>query len=396
MKKFFIIVISLVIVVIVGYGTAYVTSPVTSTALEEYDHKIGVLCNDAYIVRDETVYFSTSTGVVYNSASEGERVSRDTIISTVYSGNVNGSVLRDLHTIDDNIKRVKANSTTGVFAADETSLENEISSRMGKINSLAAENNIEQIHDYKNDINALRSGETVSKDVKLEDLQERRSSLEAQAASSKGNILSDRSGIFSSYVDGLESVLTAENVKSYSPEYIHSLAINNSHCPTGSNVAPGMPVCKIMNNHIWYILGITDSEHAAILRNNEDVKVEFFGLSGASASGTIEYVSEPYENGDCVFLVQIPSYIDSAFAYRTVNVKLIVEEFSGYKIPTEAIHTGSVMDEFYVYASKGAETLRCDCEVLFTDTTEGYSIIRSKEGAENRLANMDRLIVGER
>ena len=55
MKKFFITVISLVIVMIVGYSIAYIITPVSSIQLEEYEHEISIMCEQAYIVRDETV-----------------------------------------------------------------------------------------------------------------------------------------------------------------------------------------------------------------------------------------------------------------------------------------------------------------------------------------------------
>ena len=66
MKKFFTIVILLAVLVIAVYGIAYLVLPMHSMELEEYKHEVGITCEDAYIVRDESVYYSTVAGTVYN------------------------------------------------------------------------------------------------------------------------------------------------------------------------------------------------------------------------------------------------------------------------------------------------------------------------------------------
>ncbi|MDD6762773.1 MAG: HlyD family efflux transporter periplasmic adaptor subunit [Clostridiales bacterium] len=395
MKKFFIVVILLGVLLIAGYGISYFVSPVKSVVLEEYGHEIGITSENAYIVRDETVYYSGAAGTVYNSVAEGDRVSRDMLISTVYNGSVDSAALRGLSMMDDEIRRLSSD-TIGLTAADGATAENEISKRMESIPKLASSNDIEKVHEYKNDINSLRSGDELPEDSELEALQSRRAEYEAGLSSAKKDIISDRSGIFSTYIDGLETILTPESVKTYDAEYIRSLSAGRMHSETGSLVAVGDPVCKVMNNHIWYILGITDSEHAAILNSAENITARFTALSDASARGTVEYVSEPDANGECLYLIQIPSYIDSAFSYRNLDADIIVEEYDGFKVPTEAIRTGEMINDYYVYATKGSDTYKCKCDVLYTDTTDGFSIIQSSEDAEVKLTSMERLIVGER
>ncbi|MGM9936253.1 MAG: HlyD family efflux transporter periplasmic adaptor subunit [Candidatus Ornithomonoglobus sp.] len=395
MKKFFIVVILLGVLLIAGYGISYFVSPVKSIALEEYGHEVGITAEQAYIVRDESVYYAGAAGTVYDSVAEGDRVSRDMLISTVYNGSVDTAALRELRVMDDDISRISSDSI-GITASDDATAENEISKRMESIPGLASSNDIEKVHEYKNDINSLRSGGELTEGAELENLRNQRAEYEAGLSAEKNDIISDRSGIFSTYIDGLESILTPENVKTYDAEYIRSLSVGSSHYETGNLVAEGDPVCKVMNNHIWYILGITDSEHAAILNSAEYVTARFTKLSGASAKGTVEYVSEPDADGECLYLVQIPSYIDSAFSYRNLDVDIIVEEYDGFKVPTEAIRTGEMMNDYYVYATKGSDTYQCKCDVLYTDPTDGFSIIQSSEDADVKLTSMERLIVGER
>ena len=197
MKKFFMIVIAIAVLSIAGYGIAYLVSPVTSIELEEYVHEVGISCPDAFIVRNESVYYATSAGTVYDSTQEGDRVARDTVISTVYNGSVDTSVLRELQTIDNNISRLRrreAQST--LYSPDTASVESEIASRLNSIPDLADEDNVEQIHEYRDDINSLRAGEDISITAKIDELTAEKTSVENSISTGKSDILSDRAGIF--------------------------------------------------------------------------------------------------------------------------------------------------------------------------------------------------------
>lgn len=397
MKKFFIIVIAVAILAIAGYGIAYLVTPVNSVALEEYVHEVGISCPDAFISRSESVYYATSSGTVYDMTAEGDRVSRDTVISTVYNGNVDSSVLRELQTLDSKINRLRqreAQST--LYSQDTGSVESEVASRINSISELTESGDIEEIHEYKEDINSLRAGEDISLSGKIEELTNEKSTLESSIAGGKTDIVCDRSGIFSSYIDGLESVLSPDRIQEYNVSYIRSLSVQNIKHTSGTAVLTGDPICKVMNNHKWYVIGIGGEANASLCQEGTDVTVRFTNLSGSSAPGTITYVSAPDENGEFLFLVEVSTYLESPFSYRTIDTDIIFEEYSGYKIPSEAVRTGETLDSYYVYATVGSTTYRCDCEILYTDMEEGYSIIQSTEDAENKLASMERLVVGER
>ena len=397
MKKFFMIVIAIAVLSIAGYGIAYIVSPVNSIALEEYVHEVSVSCPDAFIIRNETVYYATSAGTVYDSTEEGDRVSRDTIISTIYNGNVDAGTLRELQTIDNSISRLRrTEAQSTLYSTDTASVESEVASRLNSVSDLAEDNDIEQIHEYKEDINNLRAGNDISIASKIEELKAEKASVESSISAGKTDIVCDRAGIFSSYTDGLESVLSPDRISEYDISYIRGLSAQSTRRQSGSSVAVGDPICKVMNNHMWYILGIAGRDDASLCTVDADVTVRFSNLSGSSVPGTITYVSEPDENGEYLFLVEVSTFLESAFSYRNIDTDIIFEEYSGYKVPSEAIRTGDTLDSYYVYATLGSETYRCDCDVLYTDTNEGYSIIQSKENAENKLGSMERLVVGER
>ena len=397
MKKFFIAVISLAILAIAGYGIAYLVIPVNSIELTEYTHAVGISCPDAYIVRDETVYYSTSNGVVYNIVSDGDRVANKSAICTTYNADVNDEIMKKLRTIDKKINKLKIQSPgSELYSTDSASVENEIATKLDKVIELAESNEIEEIHNIREDINNLRSDTSISAHTKIEILNAERASIELDIPASKTDTVADRAGIFSSYIDGLESVLSPDRIPDYDPSYIKSLNVQENAYLNGKTVATGDPICKVMDNHSWYVMGIIDNEHRLLLESNPNVTVNFPTLSVSSVKGTLSYLSECDENGDSVFLVKVKTYLESAFSFRNLDVQILFNEYSGYKVPTDAIRTGDNINEYYVYARKGSRQYKCDVEILYSDTKEGFSIIKSTEDADNNLGSMERLIVGER
>lgn len=397
MKKFFILVISLAIFAIAGYGIAYLAIPVTSIELNEYTHSIDLVCDDAYIVRDETVYYSASDGIVYNIVADGSRVSQNSQISTVYNGNVGYDALLKLRNIDKKIVNLKTQSSQGrLYNTDAASVENEIAQKMGEVITLAHKGSVEDIANIREDINNLRTGVAVSDEEKINALYIDRINIESTIPASKTDTIATRAGVFSSYVDGLESVLTPERISEYTPAYIRSLTTDTNNNNNKATVITGDPICKVMNNHNWYICGIADEEHRPLVEANPYATIRFPYLSGSSVKCELEYLSDPDENGESLFLYKIQTYLESAFSFRNIDAQIVFKEYSGYKVPTDAIHTGDSINSYYVYARKGSDSYRCDIEILFTDLTEGYSIIRSTDTADNNLSVMDRLIVGER
>lgn len=397
MKKFFIIVIAVTLCAIIGYGIAYFVSPVRTAGLEEFNYEIATKCDGAYIVREESVYYATSPGTVYNIADEGERVANNTAISAIYASNIDTSHLSELRTLDKRIKLLSGLSAgRETYETGEASVENEISSRMGSVIDASKSNSVETVRSYREDINAYRKGSDENAVSALSVLEAERGLLEAKISSGKRDILSNRSGIFSSYVDGLESVLAPERIADYNPQYIRSLTLNEINRDENAAVVVGDPVCKVMNNHEWYVLGVVNKDKTSLCTEGTPVTLRFPGTAASDTKGTITFVSPADENGESMFLVKIPTYVESAFSYRQLDAEIIFKSYSGYKVPTYAIRTDAGISKYYVNGMKGSESYKCDVEVVYTDTEQEYSIIRSVDTAENKLGSMDRVIVGEK
>ncbi len=392
MKKFCIIVFILAAAAIAGYSIKYIVTPVNTVdaAIVTEEKSIS---GKGVIVREEKLYNASSAGTVYNNETEGARVAKDSLISTIYSGSVSSDVLRELHNLDKKIEKEEKSENS--YSPADISVENEIASISSNVIKAAVKNDISSIIQYKRDINSLRAGESVIAEDRLKELNAERGNLELSIASSKTEIYADMSGIFTTYLDGLENVLNPALVENYSPSTLGELNLSGRENKSSSSVNAGDPVCKIMNNHVWYVLMSVPAEKVKDVEKNTPVSMRFKNMANEKINGKISYIGEADESGNALALVKFSTYFESAFSHREVDADLIFESYEGYKVPVSAIYTNE-NGGYSVVGEIGKTQYKCQCDILYTDTDEDFVIINSTEDAENKLSKMDRIVIGER
>jgi putative membrane fusion protein len=277
--------------------------------------------------------------------------------------------------------------------SDSGSIENDIMSRVTDIYDYAEQNDIQKIVKTREAINSLRRNGEYSSDAGIEELEERKEGIQDKIGFERKEIYTEISGVFSTYLDGLESVLSPDRISDYSPSYIKGLKpLESKETGTGT-VETGDPICKIMNNHVWYTLTVLNGDSANECKKGRDVKLRFKNMANAEVNGTIEYVSDKDSDGNVLVMVRCSTYLESVFSYRQADVEIIFDSYTGYKVPVNAIRTYD--NGYKVIAQAGSTNFDCDVDVLYTDKDEGFSIIESTEDATNKLLKAERIVVGD-
>lgn len=393
MKKFFIIVLGITIAAMVGYGINYAFSPVKTQKLE-YITQENAINTNGFIMRDEWVMYTRSAGTVYHSVSEGSRVSKDSNIGSLFYGDVSEDSIKELKVVDNKIKKAESDeSVHSLSDLDATNVESSIYRRENDIIDAAQDNDILSIARYKRDINSLRANNGLSAGT-LAELDAQKTQILETIGVLKEDIYAQISGVFTSYVDGYETSLVPSQAENYDVPYFESLSQSPKVRKISSRVDAGGEVCKIVNNHVWYVMMSIPSDMLEGRNTGDSVKLRFNNMADAVVKGSINSISEEY-GGRRVVTVKCPEYLESAFSYRLVDVDLIFESYNGYKIPVHAVRTEDSGKQ-KVIGINGNRQYDCYCDVLFTDTDGGYAIVDTAEGAENKLSQMSRIVVGER
>lgn len=394
MKKFFATVLCLAVAVLAAYGIKYIMTPVTSQKTEYITQENSINTN-GFIIRDEWVMYSRSAGTVYHSVSEGERISKDGKIGVLFYGDVSEDSVKELVVVDSKIKSARAEeSSYASLDQDETTVENSIYAQENAIIDVSRNNDIESIVKYKKNINSLRQNNGLSADKELESLNTQRTAILGNIGVAEEEITAQISGVFTTYVDGYEGQLVPSDIKNYDVRYFESLSQSPKVTKIENKVDAGGAVCKIVNNHMWYVMMNVPSEVMQDREKGDDVKLRFNNMADAVVGGSIYNISDE-QDGRVIVTVKCPTYLENAFSYRLVDVDLIFESYTGYKIPIQAIHTEEDGSQ-KVIGIRENKQLDCYCDVLFTNADSGYAIVESKEDAQNKLSQMERILTGER
>lgn len=396
MKKIFFGIFIAVVLFFSIWGIHYVASPINSTdaVLETVEYAI----NDkqAVIIREEEVYYSDIDGTLYNHASEGDRVAKDSPICTIFSGNISDDSLNELRTLDKKIRHRKSRlRESTIYGIDGIDTESKIAGIIKDIGPAGEDNDVVKISDYKEDLNNLRAGVEISDEDMLQSLIFEKEALETRISTNKSEISTEMSGVFTTYIDGLEEVLLPESMDGYTVEYIRSMTFSDPRKLTGKTVSADNAICKVVNNHIWYVAMVIPTDEADKHSEGESVSLRFNSIAGQLVKGTINRISEENENGSKLVIIKCPSYFEGAFSYRAADIDLIFESYTGYKVPVHAIRSDDDGKQ-YVLGMIGSNEYKCYCDILYTERDMEYIIVESVEGAQNKLSRMERIVLGER
>ena len=394
MKKSIYFILIVVILFCVFYGIRYVENPVeTQTAISEvYENKIDT---KGYIVRTEQVYNAPVSGTVYHYIKEGTRVGKGRVLSTVYTGDVSESTLQELNSINQKIAELENEGEATSYMAGGNNSEEDIENIKNNIISAKRNQKIEKIANYKAQINAIITGDSKSAGtVSLDELLAKKSSIEASLRSSKNDLYSQISGVFSKNVDSLEDVLTPKNILTYKLADYESLSDKAKEYKSTTN--PGQPVCKVVNNHEWYVMTTVKKEEAQELKIGKKVKMRFGYLPGVTANGKIEYMSQEDSKEDrIVVVIKFEEYREGVFSLRYSDMELILESYEGYRIPVSALRVTEDGKKGVLVKSVGSQIIK-PVNVVYSDIVRETVIITPVSGSKNLLREYDSIVIGEK
>ncbi len=394
MKKSVIAILVFVAMFCIFYGIRYIENPeqTMEASLEVYENKIDT---QGYIIRSEQVYNAPATGMVYHYIQEGTRVGKNRVLSTIYTGDVSEQTLSELNNINQKIADMESsiNSDTTYMSGGTNSEEN-IENIKNNIIKAKLGGNVSKIQNYKAQINSIVTGnaQTVESES-IDALYAKKASLEASLRNNKNDIYSQMSGVFSKNVDGLEAVLTPKNVVTYISEDYKN--IKETAQNERANLAAGEALCKVVNNHEWYVMMLLSSDVTKELKVNQKVSVRFDSLPGIEASGRVEYISSEASGAENnVIVIKFEEYKEGVFSIRYSEMELILESYEGFKIPISALRIQD--DERGVLVKSGATRIFKPCNVIYTDTERETVIVSPVRGGNTMLVTGDKILVGEK
>ena len=324
-----------------------------------------------YVIRDEKVIqMPDESKKMIQIKNEGERVSVGEEVFRYEATNEEelNSKIKDLN----NQIQTAMEGQVELPSSDIKALEKQIES---KINGIKDKNNLQDIKEYKSDINgyitkkAKIAGELSPSGAYINNLINERISLEKQLKNNSKYEKATIGGIVSYRVDGLESKLTPESFKEITKESLEGLNLT-----TGQIVTTSETMGKIINNFECYIAVVTNSNSAKNASVGDKVKLRIICKSNNSSN----YSTYKTEDKDTLLIFKITQSVEYLTSYRKISLDIIWWEENGLRVPNSSI----IFENGLSYVIRTKSGLLDKILVKVIKDNNNYSIITNYSTSE--------------
>lgn len=343
------------------------------------------------IVRDETIVytpFSVGSGVLDYTVSDGSRLSNKTVIANVYDSYDQIYYRYRIEQLKNDIALLESAQSRGTtdYAQPEF-LTAQIVESYKELLLNMAQGDLAQVYDESDDMLRLMSIFNVSTNVemdystRIEELKQELSVCNAALKDPIATVKSGETGYFTSSFDGYESFLTTDSISSLTVDDIKGIIENPTKITSEYDNAIG----KVFSGYSWKMVGIINTADRYFV--NEKL-VFSFASSNARHTVTVESIT-PTGNGNEAIIVLSCEELDSEIASsRIQEADLVFNEYTGLRVPREAIRFVNDIKGVYVIVGERTEFKKLD--VIY----EGDDYVLSANISDDDFLNLyDRIIL---
>lgn len=378
--KFLLAVITLAVVAYFGIQAAhYFADPMTTTVAYTYSVDRSVSLS-GYVAREELV-LESSSGLLRQERTEGERVSAGGVVAVVYADEASLDRQNELDTLRARLEQLEFAQEAAEGAEVALKLDNQIIQNILDLRSALAADRLDRAETYGADLRSLvlkrdyTYSETEDLSSQITELKSQISTLEAQAAASTRRITAPEAGLYSAVVDGYEQVLTPESLETLTPSTLTALRADES---VQSEVG------KLILGDNWYYAAIVSQADAETLSSARSIYLRFSKSVEQDLPVSVYYISEE-ENGRVVVVLKGSSYLPELTLLRQQSAEVILGNLEGIRVPREALRAektsvdenGELVttEQTGVYCLVGMEARFKPVEVLYSG--DGFALVRS-------------------
>lgn len=284
-----------------------------------------------YVIREEQVIKTSSSEQekLVQIKNEGERISVGEEIFR-YEVKNEQELNEKIRELNNQIQKAMEGQIE-IPSSDIRALDKQIES---KINGIQKNNNIQEIKEYKTDINlyitkkAKISGELSPAGSYINNLINQRIEIENQLKNNSKYEKAPSSGIVSYRVDGLEEKLTFQNLDSITSEMLENL-----HLITGQIVTTSTKEGKIIDNFECYIAVSTKSDEAKKAKIGDNVKLKL--ATNKEIPAEVARIKEEKDGRLVIF--KINQSVEYLTGYRKISLDIIWWKEQGLRVPNSSI-----------------------------------------------------------
>ena len=306
------------------------------------------------VIKYETLYSPQIDGVLDAKFASGDRVASGSQIAVTYNGSVDAGVKTKLEQVNKKIAILESSHHENTaFSNDISKLEQEISSCLSSIIDASYKKDMSSVALLKYSITALAEhksaieGGSGAKTSTLDLLKQTKADLESRIGAAESSIYSKNSGVFSSYIDGLEELITPYNMHELTPSQFDELKSFDEENIRENKTSNEVYACKVIDNYRYFIAVALEEKSISGIEAGDKVRLRFYDISPKSSEAEVFSVS-PAEDGRSVVILECHNYKEGLLEQRFVNIDFIKKTYSGYKLSLSALRTKDNENGVYV------------------------------------------------
>ena len=358
------VILSAVVVISVLHFLFFAVSDTPKTSIARSGNIENIISTSGYVIRSETVLTAPASGTLSCLAGEGERVSRYSVVAGVYSGEADESVQLKLNSVNEQLLAYGDITNQQQYKTDDTfSVEFQTRSSIDGIVASMQNYNMETALVEKQQlVRMLDRYKGEGEDTTYQSLLRQKEELERSIQSTRSNITSPVSGVFSTQIDGFEGFFDLTDISKLTADVLDK-ADKKKVKSTDASVKKGDAVAKVFDNFKWYYAAEVDENQTMDLRINSMVKIRFTDISNALLPATVCAINKT-QDGRCVIVLSCNRYEELIYRMRKTETEIVLGTYEGLKIPKSAIHIKD--NKRGVYVLRDGIMLFKEVEVLYT------------------------------
>lgn len=299
------------------------------------------------VVKDEEVYIANSDGFVTYYHNDGDKVNKGLLVADINTDSKTANLKEQIDEIEAAIK-LKSNEKNEKNHASDAKANDEKSEK--ELQSSILNKNLENVYNIvgQEDNNTEASAsDNKYKDYDLNRLESLKNSLLKNLGKNKLPFYSNRSGIITYKIDGLEDKYKYGDVLTITPSSTSPMEYVESDTSKNSNVANGQKLFKIIRNFDYYIAVTVNNEYAKLFEENKYIKTRISSGNDENVVwGLIKKIN--YGSEQSVLIIYFDEYFYKVYDKRYVDLQLITDIHEGLKIDAKALCEKDGMTGVYV------------------------------------------------
>lgn len=305
---------------------------------------------DAYIFRDETVIDQSSRGTVVTVVSEGERVSKGQLIANIYPDSADTTLQDDINRLQRHIDILEDSSVNTEFSTPDLSeIDRDIYDIITDICIDSADGDLSSAIGGSSEFLIMLNRRNMISDsdfdytAELERLKKEKREKESRISSVSSPVYATSSGYFYSNVDGYEDLFTVDRVDDITIDgFADFLETAENH----ENQSMGK--LKIVNDFVWYLVCVIDTDDLINLKENRSYVVSFPENGDFEISMKLERIVKETSSAEAIVVFRANVLPDGFDFERFQNAEIVIRGIQGLSIPKKAFKYENGQDGVYV------------------------------------------------